>query len=165
MPDTGTPSTVNRQAGPNRMTNASRLGSSRRWGAPGPRHWHRESAETFDERAELSHVAALVHSVAVLGVIGDDGVAAIPDGFWLRIEPEDVRGATRHLLDHGCSGRAVARPGVAEYEHCGAALELQSMLLPECVQRVAVVRSAVQPDAERLSVDLPGHVHDVVRAL
>src|SRR6266567_5649330 len=111
------------------------------------------SAEAFDEGAQLPQVAALHDLVAVPGVLADDGVAAVPGGPGLGVEPEQVPTAAGDPAERVGARRVVVRAGVAQDQHRGAGTQVTGVIPPEGLDGVAVVRTAVQPDAEAEPVD------------
>ena len=80
---------------------------------PGARAAH---ASSPDELLELAQGPALDHLVAVVGVLAHDGVARVPVGAGLGIEPVDVAGPGLHLLDHPGLRGVVVVPGVAQQQ-------------------------------------------------
>src|SRR5207247_3126523 len=94
------------------------------------------SADGLYELLQLAQVAALVDAVAVDAVLADDGVAGIPVGPGLGIEPVEVpRLLVQFLQDPGLR-RVVVVASVAEEDHRRLRRDLAPPARPEGLEGV-----------------------------
>src|SRR5271156_1472878 len=106
-----------------------------------------------------------MHCVAERLVAGYHRVAAVPGGPGFGIQPEQVSGSLPDGLQDALGGVVVVGAGIAEHDDGGAPAHLLAPALPERLQRVAVIRPAVQPYAAAHGVEMPGGIDDVRRPL
>src|SRR5438270_6128664 len=117
-------------------------------------------AELLHEALELLEVAALVGPVAMGGVLADNGVAGVPVGTGLGVQPVDVPGLLGHLAQHPGLGRVVVVAGVTEQQDGRLGVDLAPPALPERLEGMSVVGVPVHPDHIRLGVDPVDVVRD-----